>query len=276
MYLTIKAFNKEAFEAFHKTVSNSNDRVSSDIQYDQLVFDGTQITFYNNLTILFKGSLSDAILKNIDLLIDKNLYIGSDEVGVGEGVGPMVAAAVKFKDFESKKRVVLHGIKDSKKMSYTDVKKAAKVIKENSEVELISLSVEKFNETYKSIPNVKKINALMQHKILSKFKGSVKVTDEFVNLPKFNQYLDELNLEMFDGEFILKQKAEDKYLEVAAAAIVAKDYYNEWMIDYCSKNGIPLEIKDKVMAQKLYLSIRSGDVVVSEEIKSKLVKNWEK
>jgi len=226
MYLTVKAFSQDSFDKFHKLVSNGDNLKQSGPQYDQLIYKGVQITFYNNLTILFKGNINEDLEELIDVLIDKELYVGSDEVGVGEGVGPMVAAAIKFNDYESKKRVILHGIKDSKKMNHNEIMVAAKVIKNNAEVQLISLDPVKFNSTYKKIPNVKKINAIMQNKILSKFDG-IKVTDEFVNLNKFKEYLSTANEEMFEGTFILEQKAEDKYMEVAAAAIVAKAYYNE-------------------------------------------------
>ena len=55
------------------------------------------------------------------MIIDKNLYVGVDEVGVGENVGPYVSCAISYENYESKKKVVLKGIKDSKKMKHLEI-----------------------------------------------------------------------------------------------------------------------------------------------------------
>lgn len=275
MYLTIKAYSFNALKEFHNLYSNNN--FSENIILDQIMIDNVQITFYKNLSILFKGNLSERIINDINILIDKELYVGSDEVGVGEGVGPMIAAAIKFPDFESKKRAILSGIKDSKKMSYEEIEKVAKIIEKEASGKIKILTPEKFNSLYKKYPNVKMINAFMQNELLSGFDDySTRVTDQFVNFKKFNEYLEKLRVKRFKQKFIFETKAEEKYVEVAAAAIVAKHYYNKWIIDFCKNNNIFLEVNKKVKAQDLYLKIKSGEIKISKEIESKLVKDWSK
>jgi|GEM_PF-2208131 len=132
-YLNIKAYSKESFTKFYKSVGGKKTSPKSATIFDNLIFEETTITFYNNLTILFKNNISKKLRNEIDVIIDKNLYVGSDEVGVGESIGPIVVCALKFKNLKSKKKVILNGIKDSKKMSAKDITEKAAFIKKNSE-----------------------------------------------------------------------------------------------------------------------------------------------
>ena len=130
MYMSIKSFSAETLKKFHDLVRQP-ELTPGEYILDQVTYKGVKITFYTTGTVLFEGDTS-LIEKEIEILIDKELYVGIDEVGVGENIGPYVACAVRFNDFESKKQVALHGIKDSKKMSYDEINLAAKVIKNNS------------------------------------------------------------------------------------------------------------------------------------------------
>ncbi len=274
MYLSIKAYSKEAFNKFHNIYSD-NTTGKDNIIFDQIMVGGVQITFYHNLTILFKGQINESIHKNIDILIDKNLFIGSDEVGIGEGVGPIVVAAIKFPNFEAKKRAVMAGIKDSKKMNHNDILRVAKTIKTEAKCFVKRLVPLEFNKLYKTHPNMKAINAFMQNDLLGKFdESTTRVTDQFVNLKKFNEYLVKFRVKKFDAPFILETKAEERYVEVAAAAIIAKAEYNTWMINYCKEHNLPLTIGERVQAQKLYLDYKDGKFKLDNP--DELVKDWSK
>jgi ribonuclease HIII len=111
-------------------------------------------------------------------------------------------------------------------MSHFEVLEAAEVIKQNSEVHCKFMDVATFNKSYKVIKNMKALNAIAQNGVHNSFKAyDDHVTDQFVNINKYYSYLDEFKQEPYKGVFFTT-KAEDKYMEVAAGAIVAKSMYN--------------------------------------------------
>ncbi|NQX83289.1 MAG: hypothetical protein HRS50_01055 [Mycoplasmataceae bacterium] len=231
MYTSIKAYSQKSFMKFYLKLNGSKTYSDKKITFDVIDYDDIQITFYCNLTILFRGFLSKKIKLLIDIIIDKELYVGSDEVGVGETIGPMVAVALRFNSYEDKKIVILNGIKDSKKMSAKEIQEKAKFIMNHSTYYVANMIPETFNKKYKLLPNVKAINALMQNQLHKKFegKGYKHITDQFVNEKKYKEYILNSNNKPFKGNLLLLTKAEEKYLEVSAAAIIDKSIYNIWI-----------------------------------------------
>ena len=276
MYLSIKSYSEESFFEFYQKVNGNKNYSTKEVIFDQLIFEGIQITFYSNLTILFNGRLSSKLKDLIDIIIDKELYVGSDEVGVGESIGPIIACALKFKNYECKKRVILNGIKDSKKLDAKEIKEKAEFIKDNAEYYVITMEPSKFNLVYKKLSNVKAINALMQNELHKRFegKGFKHITDQFVNKNKYDQYIRESDNNPFNGELMLLTKAEEKYLEVSAAAIISKSLYNDWVIDNLLKEGISYKIKKRLNAWDIFTKIESGEYKVKD--KNIFVKKWKK
>lgn len=275
MYTSIKAYSEKSFMKFYNEVGGNKKYSDSDVKFDIKYYDGVQITFYSNLTILFNGVINNILKEKIDIIIDKELYVGSDEVGVGESIGPLVAVAVRFKSFNDKKKVILNGIKDSKKLNAKEISEKADYIKKHVEFYSLKLDPIDFNERYKKIQNVKAINALLQNHLHKKFegKGYTHVTDQFVNKNKYKEYIEQSDNEEFKGELLLLTKAEEKYLEVAAAAIIAKDIYNNWVINEFKKDGINIEIKNKLNAWQIFLDLNNGKYNVD---KTKYIKDWKK
>lgn len=275
MYISIKAYSTESFMEFYRQVGGTKNYHNLEVTFDIKTFDGVQITFYSNLTVLFKGSPTTRLLDLIDLLIDNELYVGSDEVGVGESIGPMVAVGVRFKSYEDKRKVILNGIKDSKKLNAIEIKEKAAFIRNHVEFYSIKLDPIEFNNTYKKLPNVKAINALMQNQIHKQFEGRgyIHVTDQFVNENKYNEYISNSDNTPFNGKLLLLTKAEEKYLEVSAAAIIAKDIYNSWVIDTFKEDGVDLQIGNKLNAWGIYQDLQKGKYDVD---KTKYIKDWSK
>lgn len=275
MYTSIKAYSIDSYVEFYNKVGGSKAFIEKEIIFDTVFFDGVQITFYSNLTILFNGHISPLLEKHIDIIIDNELYVGSDEVGVGESIGPIVAVAARFKSYESKKAVILNGIKDSKKLNANEIVEKAKFIKKHVDYFTVKLDPKAFNEAYKKLPNVKAINALMQNQLHKRFEGNgyIHVTDQFVNEKKYNEYISNSDNEPFKGELLLLTKAEEKYLEVSAAAIIAKDIYNDWVISEFKKDGIDLFVKNKLNAWVIFQDIKAGKYNVDH---NKYIKNWSK
>ena len=274
MYTTIKAYSKESLKAFHDVVKGPKVNADKDNYIiDKVIYKGVEITFYTTGSVLFKGDIN-SIKDDVSLLVDKTLYVGIDEVGVGENIGPYASCIVRFNDYESKMNVALHGIKDSKKMSHFEIVEAAKVIKDNAKVECIVMEPKKFNVNYKKIKNMKALNAIAQNKLNLAFKDyDNHVTDQFVSKEKYVEYLTDFNQEVYDDIFFTT-KAEDKYMEVAAAAIVAKNEFNSWMIKYLDKHNINYEIKNKLSTNDIWTKIKNGDIEITD--RDSLIKDWSK
>lgn len=275
MYTSIKAYSRESFMEFYNKVNGTKQYSDADVTFDIINYGNAQITFYANLTILFKGYIEGKLEELVDIIIDDELYVGSDEVGVGESIGPMVAVAARFKSYEDKKKVILNGIKDSKKLSAIEIAEKAKFIKKHVEYYTVTMIPSKFNQVYKSLPNVKAINALMQNELHKRFegKGYKHVTDQFVNERKYKEYIANSKNTPFDGELLLITKAEELYLEVSAAAIIAKDIFNTWVIEELKKDGISFEVGKKLNAWTIFQDIKLGKHNVD---KSKYIKDWSK
>ncbi len=274
MYLSIKAYSKNSFFDLYKKIGGQKSSFNKEVIFDQIIFENNQVTFYSNLTILFNGIITENISNLINIIIDDELYVGSDEVGVGESIGPIVACSLKFLNYESKKKVIMNGIKDSKKLSAKEVESKAEFIKKHSEYYVAIIEPYKFNEIYKKLNNVKAINALMQNQLHKKFegKGFKHITDQFVNKNKYDEYIRESDNVPFDGELLLLTKAEEKYLEVSAAAIISKSIYNNWVIEKLKDEGINYKIKNKLNAWDIFKKIDSGEYCVKD--KDLFIKRW--
>ncbi|BDU67688.1 MAG: hypothetical protein TYPL_3410 [Candidatus Tyloplasma litorale] len=278
MYLSIKSYSKEKFLEFYQAIGGRKTKSNDDIVFDNKIYDNVKITFYTNLNILFNGKINKKLEKLIDIIIDKELYVGSDEVGIGESIGPIVVVALKFKNYDSKKKVILNGIKDSKKLSAKEIDQKSKFIKKYSDFKIMIMPPNKFNNIYKKLNNIKAINALMQNELHKKFENenNIHITDQFVNENKYNEYILNSNNEPFKGKLILLTKAEEKYLEVAAAAIIAKSIFNNWLINKFKEDGIKINIENnkRLNSWKLFQELNNGTIKVDN--KNEYIKKWKK
>lgn len=272
--LTVKAYNQKSFEEFYEKMLNVGEtrNIKTQIIFDELFVDDIKITFFKNLTIFFAKDINEKIKKNLNILIDKNMYIGIDEVGVGENIGPFVVCALKFKNFEEKKKVFELGIKDSKKLDYIKIKELAKKIKNHTIYKLKILSPEEFNKKWVKVKNVKKINAQEQMNLINELyeKKYQPIIDAFVSKEKFYSYFNDE--QKIKENIIFIEKAEDKYLEVACASIIAKDAYNNWLVNYLDKNNIPFKINKKLNSNGIYSMLKNN----SKINKNELFKEWAK
>ena len=140
--------------------------------------------------------------------------IGSDEVLKGDTFGGIVVAAVKA-DSRIRGELAKLGVKDSKKLSDKKVMQLSKEIKKIASCEVISLLPEEYNKhnSLTSLLNqmhTKAAKALLPGKhIIDKYPGCT-VGD------------------------VIEEKAESKYIEVAAASILARAAGLQ-QFDYLSK-----------------------------------------
>lgn len=134
--------------------------------------------------------------------------IGSDETLKGDTFGGIVVAAVKV-DPEQKKLLENLGVKDSKRMTDNRIKIVAKSIREAVPHHIINCFPREYNKRVAEIGLTSVLNEMH-----AECTGKLKSFDHKVVVDKYPG----CNVE--GAECV--EKAEDKYIEVAAASILAR------------------------------------------------------
>ncbi len=113
---------------------------------------------------------------------DYDCYIGTDESGKGDYFGALVIAGVMV-DETNKDSFIKLGIKDSKKLNDSTIKKFAAYIKNNSIFSIVTITPEKYNELYAKFNNLNKLlawgHARAIENILTKKKCQYALSDQF-------------------------------------------------------------------------------------------------
>jgi ribonuclease HIII len=162
-------------------------------------------------------------------------YIGTDESGKGDYFGPLVIAGV-FSGKENLKLLKQLGVKDSKQLADSSIRKIAKEIEnilENT-YNVIVISPEKYNKLFEKMGNVNRIlgwaHAKVLENILEKHYSSQAISDKFGDERLINDALQTKGKKIILHQFT---KAE-RYTAVAAASILAREKFCEWF-DYQKK-----------------------------------------
>lgn len=171
----------------------------------------------------------DKILPSYGYL--KNIStIGSDEVGTGDYLGPIIVTAAyvpvdKISLMEELK------IGDSKKITDDKIRELGPILGK----ELIYTSSIITNKDYNKINevNINKIKAVLHNKVLYKLSHMENINyekiviDQFVNEKKYYEYLS--NYSSVERNILFLTKAEDKVYSVAAASIISRYIFLEEM-----------------------------------------------
>ena len=151
--------------------------------------------------------------------------IGSDEVGVGDFLLPVVvvAAFVRGKDL---KQLEEFGVKDSKKLTDEKIREIAPHLLKKFFVSKLSLPNEHYNELIAQGENLNSIKAKMHNRALlnmfKKFPDTKNIfVDQFVAESKYFSYLNDPN-EQKVLNIIFKTKGESYYPCVALASVIAR------------------------------------------------------
>ena len=164
--------------------------------------------------------------------------IGSDEVGTGDYFGPIVVTAT----YVSKDNIdflLELGVKDSKKMSDSDIKRIVPEVIKKIPYQTFVLTNKQYNEVYNNEMNMNKMKAILHNKVLSGFVNKDKynydyiVVDQFENPKSYYNHLSDAKFKVYGITFLTK--AEDQCLSVACASIISRYIFlNE--IDKMSKD----------------------------------------
>jgi ribonuclease HII len=175
----------------------------------------------------------------------------------GPVIGPLVIAGVLF---EGDSDLINLNVRDSKKISPTRRGFLAEIIKKNSiNYEVIIISASDIDDMRKVMTlNEIEVNAFS--KVIDKLKPEICYVDAAdVNEKRFSKNI--LSNLTFKPKIISKHKADDTYLVVGAASILAKTTRDEIIINIASS-----------LEKKLNIPLGSG--YPADPITKKFLKKW--
>ena len=151
--------------------------------------------------------------------------IGSDEVGTGDFFGPIVVSAT-YVDKANVDFLLDLGVKDSKKMSDSEIIKVVPEIIKKIPYNTFVLTNKQYNEMYSSDMNMNKMKAILHNKVLAGFANKEKypyeyaVVDQFENPRSYYFHLKDASFKVSNITFLTK--AEDQCLSVACASLISR------------------------------------------------------
>ena len=164
--------------------------------------------------------------------------LGIDEAGRGSVLGPMVIAGVLVP--EKMERVLERmGVKDSKRLTPNRRTILSRKLKKMFPYEIVVISAREIDDLRAQGVNLNEIEKNAMESILLKLKPEKAIVDAVdVKAERFQE-----NLRLDTGlDVIAEHKADDKYIEVSAASIIAKaerdDYIKEINKEYIKSGGI--------------------------------------
>ena len=185
--------------------------------------------------------------------------MGSDEVGNGSYFGGLavVSALVRPQDIDWLKSL---GVGDSKQINDRTIRRLAPLLKEKLPHQALLLGPAKYNQVIASGYNAVSVKVALHnqaHFLLQErgYQADRILIDAFTSEQNYKRYLkNESN--HFPQEVILEEKAEGKYLAVAAASILARDLFLTNLEELSLQIGYDLPSgagspSDKVAAQIL-------------------------
>lgn len=215
-------------------------------QYVLDVYDyqGFKITIYNSLKMVIQGKNLNEIVtlfncqfgidlnvknesnKLIDNQIDQAYIIGCDEVGVGDFFGGLVTACVYLNQEDLLKAQLLK-INDSKQLDDQKILEIYPLLIKDFQYATASFSPSEYNKFYEEHPNNHLIKTYLHNKALSRLITKIKppykiVMDAYVSKQKYEQYLVQLNIKNPIKVDYFVPKAENKFLAVGMASMIAR------------------------------------------------------
>ena len=176
--------------------------------------------------------------------------LGIDEAGRGPVIGPLIVAGIVIPD---EKIPILErmGIKDSKKLTPTRRKVLSRKLKNMFEYETVEITAQDIDNLRAKDVNLNEIEKIAMLKIIDKLDADCIIVDSVDVKPK---RLEE-NIKAITGKakVISEHKADDKYIQVAAASIIAK-YERDMIIEQLKKeyrkigdigSGYPSDLKTR-------------------------------
>ena len=144
--------------------------------------------------------------------------LGIDEAGRGSVLGPMVIAGVVVPE-KMEKVLERMGVKDSKRLTANRRTILSRKLKKMFEYEIVVITAREIDDMRTSGINLNEIEKNAMESIILKLKPEKAIVDAVdVKAERFQENL--INDTGFN--VVAEHKADDKYIEVSAASIIAK------------------------------------------------------
>ena len=169
---------------------------------------------------------------------------GSDEVGNGDSFGPfvVVSAIIEKEDVSFLEEL---NIKDSKELSDKQIREIGEKLIKRIKHSFIMLKNIAYNRATLKY-NQNEIKATLHNICYTNMKTKYKlpklcVVDQFCSKEKYFEYL-EKNSEIKEiyRDLVFETKAENKYIAVAVASIIARYYFIKEFDELCKKYNMEL------------------------------------
>ena len=166
---------------------------------------------------------------------------GSDEVGTGDYFGPVCVCAA-YVDETTAARVRELGVRDSKQLSDEDIRIIGKELRELLPHSLLIVSNSKYNEIH-PFNNMNQIKAKLHNQAYINLSRKItlpsfKVIDQFTPENLYYRYLKDVPYAVKGIHF--ETKAEDKYISVGAASVIARYAFLICMDQLSERYGMTL------------------------------------
>jgi ribonuclease HIII len=166
-------------------------------------------------------------VKESPYFIDVDSQIGSDEVGTGDFLGPIVVCAA-YCDHETMKLITEYDIKDSKKITDEKILEVVPLLLKKIHYEYKILSNERYNDAIKNGFNMVKIKCVLHNFVLTKLHERCPYVhnvyiDQFT--PEKNYYLYLNGIEHITDGVVFREKGESFFPSVALASCIARYYF---------------------------------------------------
>ncbi|MCD8203743.1 MAG: ribonuclease HIII [Coprobacillus sp.] len=196
--------------------------------YASYKVEDTQIKIYDSGSLLLSGSNPLGFwrenLSFIDMWLDAGEQIGSDEVGNGDYLLPLIVCSV-YIEAKDVRVIEDYHIRDSKKMSDDEIRKIGPELVEKFNYVKLTLHNKDYNTLYGKGFNANGIKALLHNKAFLEMKEKYPLCeavylDQFVNEKKYYSYLD--GEENVATGITFLTKGESYYPSVALASVIAR------------------------------------------------------
>lgn len=173
--------------------------------------------------------------------------IGSDEVGVGDYLAPLVVTSVYVEDHQIKKLQAL-GVRDSKSMNDKRICEIANKIKDILPHKTVVFENKYYNTMISKGLNAHAVKSFLHNKTMSELVNLLSeypeyiIVDEFASKENHFKYLNKLpkKPDILKKNLYFAKKGESVHIAVAAASILARQAFVEYMANLSKQLGMDI------------------------------------
>jgi ribonuclease HIII len=200
-------------------------------------------------------------------------YIGCDEVGVGDYFGGLVTCAVYLKQVNEQQLINL-GVKDSKNLTDARMRNMYPTLIKLVDYECLVYEPVQYNQLIAQFHNTHAIKTCMHDKTIKRLIKDYNiptdtsiVMDQYADKETYYKYFKLLNISNPTLISHFETKAENKYLAVAAASIIARVNFLNHINDLSKKVGFQLLLgasNPKIIDQARTIYVSGGKVKLKQ------------